>query len=135
MSEGVEIASYSCFVIFVASVREGNALVIEGLEVHLNHSRHTGERSAHLGGMAEIFHSVNRRSPRRSIFSLKGQNKALGLGAAASLIATTLVIEVPFLATAFEFEHISLMEYGIAIGLAFLVIPLVEVVKMIQRNL
>lgn len=85
--------------------------------------------------MAEIFHSFNMRSQRRSIFSLKGQNKALWLGAAASLIATTLVIEVPFLATAFEFEHISLIEYGIAIGLAFLVIPIVEVVKMIQRKL
>ena len=75
------------------------------------------------------------RSQRRSIFSLEGQNKALWLGAVASLIATTLVIEVPFLANAFEFEHISLMEYGIAIGLALLVIPIVELVKLLQRTL
>ena len=84
--------------------------------------------------MAEIFHSFNMRSQRRSIFTLDGQNKALWLGAVASLIATTLVIEVPFLANAFEFEHISLTEYGIAIGLAFLVIPIVEVVKIFQRK-
>lgn len=84
--------------------------------------------------MAEIFHSFNMRSQRRSIFTLDGQNKALWVGAVASLIATTLVIEVPFLANAFEFEHISLIEYGIAIGLAFLVIPIVEAVKIFQRK-
>lgn len=84
--------------------------------------------------MAEIFHSFNMRSQRGSIFTLKGQNKALWLGAVASLIATTMVIEVPFLANAFEFEHISLLEYALAIGLAFLVIPIVEIVKLLQRK-
>ena len=33
-----------------------------------------------------------------------------------------------------EFEHISLMEYGIAIALAFLVIPIVEIVKFFERK-
>ena len=51
-----------------------------------------------------------------------------------SFLCTTLVIEVPFLAKAFQFEHISLMEYGIAIGLALAIIPIMEVVKLIQRH-
>jgi len=84
--------------------------------------------------MAEIFHSFNMRSQRGSIFTMKGQNKALWLAGVASFLATTLVVEVPFLANAFEFEHISLTEYGIAIALAFLVIPIVEIVKAFERK-
>ena len=52
----------------------------------------------------------------------------------ASLICTTLVIYVPFLSEAFEFEHISFMEYAVALGLAFCVIPIVEIVKLIERK-
>ena len=48
---------------------------------------------------------------------------------------TTLVIYVPFLANAFDFEHINLTEYGIALLLAVLVIPIVEIVKLIKEKL
>ena len=84
--------------------------------------------------MAEIFHSFNMRSQRGSLFKVKGFNRALGIAAIASLFATTLVIEVPFLANAFEFEHISLQEYSVALFLAFLVIPIVEIVKFFERR-
>ena len=84
--------------------------------------------------MAEIFHSFNMRSQRGSIFSMKNQNKALWLAGVASFLATTLVVEVPFLAAAFEFTPISIKEYAIAIGLAFLVIPIVEIVKFFERK-
>ena len=50
-----------------------------------------------------------------------------------SLVLTTLVIEVPFIANAFGFTTIGFTEYAIAMGLAFLVIPVVEFVKLIQR--
>ena len=52
-----------------------------------------------------------------------------------SLVLTTLLLEVPFLADAFGFLPIGLEEYGIAMGLAFLVIPIVEIVKFFQRKL
>lgn len=52
-----------------------------------------------------------------------------------SLVLTTLVIYVPFLSRAFEFEYISLAEYGIALLLAILIIPIVEVIKAIQRSM
>ena len=84
--------------------------------------------------MIEIFHSFNMRSRRQSVFSLKSHNKWLWGAMALSLICTTLVIEVPFLARAFQFESISLPEYGIALGLAILIIPIMEVVKLIQRK-
>ena len=83
--------------------------------------------------MCEIFHSFNLRSARKSVFTLKGQNKVLWAAMLGSLLLTTLVIEVPFLATAFGFTTIGLTEYGISLALAVLVIPVVEIVKAIQR--
>lgn len=85
--------------------------------------------------MAEIFHSFNMRSQRGSIFSIKHWNPSLTWAGIASFICTSLVIYVPFLSDAFEFEHISFVEYAIAIGLAFCVIPIVEIVKLIERKL
>ena len=83
--------------------------------------------------MCEIFHSFNLRSQRKSVFSLKSQNKILWAAMLGSLLLTTLVIEVPFLAAAFGFTSNGLLEYGISMGLAILVIPVVEIVKAIQR--
>ena len=85
--------------------------------------------------MAEIFHSFNMRSQRGSIFRLRGQNKVLVWAAILTLIATTLVCEVPVLAGAFGFASINFTEYIIAIALGVLVIPIVEIVKLVQRKL
>ena len=95
---------------------------------------HDGTTMAFLTlSMVEIFHSLNMRSRRGSIFSLKTHNTFLYGAMIVSLILTTLVIEVPFLAAAFDFTPISLMEYAIALGLAVLIIPIMEIVKAIQR--
>lgn len=83
--------------------------------------------------MAEIFHSFNMRSQRGSIFCMKKQNLFLWGAAILSLILTTAVLYVPFLSEAFGFEHISLAEYAVAMGLAFCMIPIVEIVKWVQR--
>ena len=85
--------------------------------------------------MAEIFHSLNMRSQRGSLFTMGSHNKTLYWAAIGSFAATTLVCEVPFLATAFGFTHVGITEYAIAIGLGFCVIPIVEIVKFIQRKL
>lgn len=85
--------------------------------------------------MAEIFHSFNMRSQRGSIFGMKTQNLYLFGAMIGSLVLTTAVIYVPFLKTAFQFEQIDWKEYVIAMALAFSVIPIVELVKAIQRGL
>lgn len=51
-----------------------------------------------------------------------------------TIIATTLVCEVPFLANAFGFTSVTLAEYAVAIGLGVLVVPIVEIVKFVQRK-
>ncbi len=84
--------------------------------------------------MTEIFHSFNMRSQRGSLFAMKYGNKTLFLAGLASLVATTAVLYVPFLANAFEFEHISIVEYAISIGLSASIIPIVEIVKFFQRK-
>ncbi|MBR4857975.1 MAG: cation-translocating P-type ATPase [Clostridia bacterium] len=87
--------------------------------------------------MCEIFHSFNMRSQRGSVlgmvFGQKSHNIVLYAAMVASLLLTTAIIEIPFLAEMFEFVHLDATAYGISIGLAFLVIPIVEVVKAIQR--
>ena len=83
--------------------------------------------------MAEIFHSFNMRTVRKSLFTLKNQNWYLIGAMVLSLILTSAVIYIPGLNTAFGFTSISFTEYAVAMGLAFLVIPIVEIVKLIQR--
>jgi len=48
---------------------------------------------------------------------------------------TTAVIYIPFLSNAFGFKHINLLEYCVAILLAFSIIPIVEIIKLIQRKI
>ena len=84
--------------------------------------------------MAEIFHSLNMRSQRNSIFKLGHKNMILLLSGLASFVATTVVCEIPFLANAFDFSTVDFREYAIAIGLGFMVIPVVEIVKALQRR-
>ena len=84
--------------------------------------------------MCEIFHSFNLRSQRNSVFSLHGQNPVLWAAMIGSLILTTAVLEVPFLANAFGFTSVGAAEYGGALCLAVLVIPVVEAVKFFQRR-
>ena len=84
--------------------------------------------------MCEIFHSFNMRSQRKSVFSLPSHNKVLWGAMLGSLVLTTLVLEVPVIANAFGFTPVSWTEYGIALALAILVIPIVELVKFFQRR-
>ncbi len=79
------------------------------------------------------FHSFNMRSRVSSLFSLKKQNLWLWGTLAFSLLVTATVIFVPFLRDAFSFRAISLKEYLTAMGLAFSVIPIVEIEKAVRR--
>lgn len=85
--------------------------------------------------LVEIVHSFNMRSRRDSVFEIKKQNGFLWGAAIASLLCTTLVIYVPFLAKSFGFERIDSAEYAVALVLALLILPLIELTKAIQRKL
>ena len=83
--------------------------------------------------LTEMFHAFNMRRERGSIFAVHRQNWYLFGAMAFSLIATTAVIYIPALKQAFQFESISPAEYLTAVGLAFLIIPIVELVKLFRR--
>lgn len=86
--------------------------------------------------MCEIFHSFNMRSQRGSSVGMmfKGShNIYLYLASIASLILTTAVVEIDFLSELFGFAHLNTEAYLISLGLSFLIIPIVEIVKCFQR--
>ena len=87
--------------------------------------------------MCEIFHSFNMRSQRdssvRMLFT-KHHNVALYSAMIASFVLTTLVVEVDFLSNLFGFAHLDIKAYAISLGLAFLIVPIVETVKFFQRK-
>lgn len=82
--------------------------------------------------MAEIFHSYNMRSETLSLFKLKSHNICLFGAMVVSLVLTTAVVFIPPLAEIFAFEVISVSEYFAALGIAALIIPVVEVGKMVR---
>ncbi len=106
----------------------------EAIEAGLYSAEALGTSMAFLTlSLCEICHAFNMRSLHGSIFTMKKQNFWLWGAGLLSLILTTVVIEVPFLANAFELARLDLMEYGIAFGLAILIIPIVEIFKIVHR--
>jgi len=122
------LAAYFIGVNFEFGANWYQEVVVNGV-----HSAHGMTMAFLTMSMSEIFHSLNMRSQRGSIFALKAKNMLLFGAMALAFVLTTLVIEVPFLAVLFGFSTITLKEYLIGMGLAILVIPVVEIIKLIQR--
>ena len=128
MYQGILVSLLTLFAYFIGHRIESGVWEIA--------QSHDGVTMAFLTmSLAEIFQSFNMRSRRGSIFTMKRQNKVLWGAGFAALALTTAVIYIPPLASAFEFEAVSLVEYLTAVGVAFMIIPLVEIVKLIQRRL
>ena len=85
--------------------------------------------------MAEIFHSFNMRTQHASIFSVQGHNVYLYGSMVFSWVLSTGIVYMPVISDMFKFQHISFEEYVVAMGMAFSVIPIVEIVKFIQRKM
>lgn len=89
--------------------------------------------------LAEIFHAYNNRSADRSIFTLHSHNKIMWAAMIGSLALTTAVIFIPQINTAFGFGDangaaiINATEYFVSLAIAFSIIPLVEIQKLIMR--
>ena len=84
--------------------------------------------------LIEIFHSFNMRSLHGSIFKLKKQNVWLWASIIGAFVLTTAVIYLPGLSDAFGFAHISLVEYLVAVAMAFAIIPIVEITKLLTSR-
>ncbi len=124
--QGILIAALTLLAYFIGEFLENGAWVIK--------ESADGMTMAFLTlSMTEIFHSLNMRSQRGSIFRLKKQNLFLWGSLLLALLLTTAVIYIPFLADLFQFTSISAVEYFTAMALSVSVIPLVEGIKAIER--
>lgn len=118
--------------LFVAGITLAAYFVGAHLEGANWHTTEQGMTMAFLAmSMTEIFHAYNARSMQGSIFRIKNQNWLLWGAMLLSLALTTAVIYIPGLNTAFGFASISAVEYFTALALAFAIIPLVEIQKLI----
>lgn len=102
-----------------------------------------GDNQSHITGMTmafltmstcEVFQSLNLRSRTKSIFRLKKHNKFLIGAMVTSFILTLAVIYLPGLNTLFKLTALSAANCFTAVGLAFLIIPCVEIIKLIQSK-
>ena len=121
-------------VITLASYIIGHCVEVGCFEMPSGVSPHGMTMAFLTMSMCEIFHSFNMRFQRRSIFSGRSHNKVLWAAMIGSLLITTLALEVKPIADAFGFTPVGWAEYGIALALAVLVIPVVELVKFFQRR-
>ncbi len=131
---GVDIACEGIFVTTLVLLSYFIGGFIENQAFMIGESAHGMTMAFLTMSMAEVFHSFNMRSRHQSLFKIKGINKTLCFASAVSFILTTTVCEVPFLANAFGLTSVGLKEYLIAIGLGFLIVPLVELLKFIRRR-
>ena len=133
--QGVVIAGITLVSYYIGLVAEFPGITVDQLIAHPEMG-HEGMTMAFLTlSMVEMFHSFNMRSRRQSIFTLKGQNWWLWGAFLVSLLLTFLVIEIPFLADMFSFTVLDPIHYGMAMGLAFLIIPIMELYKMVMRGI
>ncbi len=84
--------------------------------------------------MCECVHAFNLRSINKSLFTFNKQNKWLLLSTVASVVLTFAVIFIPPLRDVFGFAQVGALQVLISVILALLIIPLVEIVKMIQNR-
>ncbi len=84
---------------------------------------------------AQLFHAFNLRARRHSILRRGGRPNLLLLGASAvSLALTVAIVSIEGLNTLFRVEALSLREWGVALALSAAIIPIVELVKAMQRS-
>jgi len=85
--------------------------------------------------LTEIFHSINLRSISQSIFKIPHRNSYLIWTTIVSIILTLAVIYFPALSNAFQNTPLSFFEFSICMVASLLIIPTVELVKWVRRNL
>lgn len=84
--------------------------------------------------LIQLFHAYSMRSADNSILNKKlFANKYINLSFLVGVVLTVIVVVVPPFRTVFETAMLNGMEWGISIAVAFAVIPLVELYKLVVR--
>lgn len=132
---GIDIAIRGLFMALLIVISYFIGEFIEAGRIDLSISSLDGMSMAFLtANFVQVFHAICMRSQTESIFKLKTINWWLIGSFIFASILTVGVIYVPFFTKLFNFTAISLTEFAIAFGLAFLVIPGTEFIKFFQRR-
>ena len=83
----------------------------------------------------EMFHAVSMRSQKQLLCKLKSRNWYLITSVIGTAIITFAVLYIPAFVTLFGFTTITITELVIAIALAALIIPIIEVSKVIKNKI
>lgn len=87
-------------------------------------------------GLIQLFHAFNVKSVRQSIFKVGlFKNKTFNWAIILSLVMMMVIIVVPGLNDAFRVSHLDIHQWLIVLGSSFAIIPIVEIVKFVQRRL
>lgn len=81
----------------------------------------------------QLFHSLNMRSSRHSIFSKTHNNYLLG-AIILGILCQVGIIYIPLLAQIFKVVPLNLSQWGISLLLSLLIIPFMELIKLIKRK-
>ncbi|MDE1549651.1 cation-translocating P-type ATPase [Jeotgalibaca caeni] len=85
-------------------------------------------------GMIQLFHAYNSKSVYKSIFQVGVfSNKSLVYATLLSAVLLLGVILTPGLNTFFGVSQLTGLQWAVSVGAAFAIIPIVELVKAIQR--
>ena len=84
----------------------------------------------------QLFHSFNLKSQTQSIFNKKiFDNKFLNLAFAVGVVLVVLVVSIAPIGKLFDTEPLDALQWLVAVGSAFLIVPMVEIQKIIERKL
>jgi len=84
--------------------------------------------------LIQFFKAYNYRSDRHSVWKKPFANKWLNLAIFWELVLLGLIIYVPFLHTIFGTFNMALLDWAMIIGLAFSVVPVIELAKWAERR-
>jgi Ca2+-transporting ATPase len=85
-------------------------------------------------GLMQLFHAFNVKSVHQSLFKVGAfRNKAFNWAILLSFVLMMGIIVIPGLNDIFKVTHLDWYQWGIVVGASFAIIPVVEIVKAIQR--
>ncbi|SHI74730.1 cation-translocating P-type ATPase [Parasporobacterium paucivorans] len=96
--------------------------------------RHAQTMAFVVLSVSQLFHALNLRSEKRSIFQVGlFTNKWLALSIVAGILIQLIIISVPALAAVFEVHALSVADWALVIGLSLVPLILNEIAKLIRR--
>ena len=87
-------------------------------------------------GLMQLFHAFNTKSVHQSLFKVGFfKNRTFNWAILASFVLMMSVILIPGLNDIFKVAHLDSYQWGIVVAASFAIIPVVEIVKFVQRKM